>query len=589
MTFYQAPFFYRLSSAILSLPGWWYLTCSRWFFGLLTRLLIVLADRWALPINLRLIFKPLYQDYTVVGVIIGPVIRFLRLLIGGFSLVTFAFGATLLYLMWLSLPGIVILSLGYDLGFVSPAVWILLVVGVVFHLYHSLFSPSVNLTQQIQNIFDGCTRDARKVLNNSRSVGEYFSHLAGSREGNLMFTRLGFSSGDIARLVRQGYAQQHVPREDFVKNLLKITLEWESELCGVAEIMAALISMFPALLDDLQQDHIDLGVVKEVDLWLKQEHNYRNPPNIFSPRYVVRTRGGVNKSWSARPTPLLNQYSEDLTLKVQRGYHPPIVAKEEAIENIINILSRKNGANVLIVGEAGSGKSSILLGLAEKIIDGNPPPALYDKRLVVLDPSAVLEGTNSRGEVEKRIRDLVKETQKAGNVILAIEEIHTFVSSGEQSELSPVFTALESQLEDTRITVIGTSTFLQYRKYIEPNRAFSRHFHLVELAEANEEQTLELLKYKAFLFEDSYPVVVSFQALLEAVRLAHRFIHERVFPDKAIDLLESAVTNAAPESGKELILARHIAEVVSARAHVPLGIISKSESATLLSLEKVLH
>ncbi len=589
MRYYQPPLIYRLFLGLINFPYWWYFSGSFWFFAFLLRVTIVVADKWAIRTTARLLLKPLYRDYTVVGVVIGPIIRFLRLVVSSLALAVVLSGLTFIYYLWLAQPLLALLAIMADKPFLLVLSLGVMLGGFIFQLHYYLRHHFEPVSSQPHNLYVACVLPVRQILNRSQTVGAVFKQLPGSSTGRKVLTRLSITSELLQELVESEIGQRQFDPSKISPQLLEISRDWESEYIGIAELLAALVLHDEALGDFLQTKELDLALLKEVARWLIQEESYFHPPSIFSGRYELRTRGGVNKSWCARPTPVLDKYSEDLTKKVELGYHPPIIAKEKVIGDIVKVLSRATDANALVLGNAGSGKSSVLLGLAEMIIDGDPPPELWDKRIVVLNSASLSAGTRSRGEVEARVKTVVSEIKQAGNVILAIEEIHTFLSTGEQAELSPVFSVLEAYLEDKNLSIIGTSSYVQYHKYIEANNAFARHFHLVELADATEEQTAELLKYKALLLEKEYPVQISYPALEEAITLSDRYIHERVFPDKAIDLLESAVVQVEKSKPHVLITKAQLMEAAAERAHIPLGVISADESATLLSLEKALH
>jgi len=247
---------------------------------------------------------------------------------------------------------------------------------------------------------------------------------------------------------------------------------------------------------------------------------------------------GKLKSRSATPT--LDQYSRDLTAEAQEGKLDPVVGRENEMQRVLQVLSRRMKNNACLVGEAGVGKTAIVEGITQRIYDGNVPEALRDKRIVSLDLTSMVAGSKYRGEFEERIKRTIQEVIESGNVILFIDELHTIIGAGGAEGAMDASNILKPALSRGQIQVIGATTRAEYRKYIEKDAALERRFQPVYVEEPTEEETLEILEGVAPGYEVHHHVEITREAMEAAVHLSVRYINDRYLPDKAIDLLDEA-------------------------------------------------
>jgi ATP-dependent Clp protease ATP-binding subunit ClpC len=241
-------------------------------------------------------------------------------------------------------------------------------------------------------------------------------------------------------------------------------------------------------------------------------------------------------------TPALDQFAMDLTEQARDGKIDPVIGRASEIERIIQILSRRTKNNPCLIGEPGVGKTAIIEGLAQKIIEGNVPETIKDKRVVTLDLSGMIAGTKYRGEFEERIKNALEEVRKAGNVILFIDEIHTIVGAGAAEGAVDAANILKPLLARREIQVIGATTLNEYRKHIEKDAALERRFQPVQVGEPSEDDALEILRGLRDKYEAHHKVRITNSALEAAVKLSARYISDRFLPDKAIDLIDEAAS-----------------------------------------------
>ena len=236
----------------------------------------------------------------------------------------------------------------------------------------------------------------------------------------------------------------------------------------------------------------------------------------------------------------LSAFATDLTAKATAGKVDRVVGREQEIQRVIQILNRRQKNNPCLIGEPGVGKTAVAEGLAKRIADKQVPQRLLDKEVWLLDMSALVAGTQFRGQFEARVKKLIDEVNALGNIILVIDEVHTLVGTGDAEGGMNAANILKPALSRGEIQVIGATTFKEYRKYIEKDSALERRFQPVVIAEPSVDETTEILRGIKVYYETYHGVVVPDSIVAKAVYLADRYINDRFMPDKAIDLLDEA-------------------------------------------------
>lgn len=239
-------------------------------------------------------------------------------------------------------------------------------------------------------------------------------------------------------------------------------------------------------------------------------------------------------------TPVIDKYGKDITKEASEGHLDPIIGRENEIERIAQILSRRKKNNPVLIGEPGVGKSAIIEGLALRIIQRKVARVLFDKRIVALDMASVVAGTKYRGQFEERIKAIIDEASRNKNIILFIDEIHTIVGAGNASGSMDAANLLKPALTRGEVQCIGATTLDEYRKSIEKDGALERRFQKVMVNATSAEQTLEILNNIKSIYEEHHGVTYTEEAIQACVRLTDRYITDRSFPDKAIDALDEA-------------------------------------------------
>lgn len=307
-------------------------------------------------------------------------------------------------------------------------------------------------------------------------------------------------------------------------------------------------------------EHILLGLIREgegvaaqvlTNLGVSMDKAQSEVLNLLGDPKAHGTKKTAN-------TPTLNQFGRDLTELATEGKLDPVVGREKEIERVIQVLTRRTKNNPCLIGEPGVGKTAVVEGLAQKIIEQDIPELLKDKRVVSLDMASLVAGTKFRGEFEERLKKVMTEIKQASNVILFIDEMHTIIGAGAAEGAIDASNILKPALARGEIQTIGATTLDEYRKHVEKDPALERRFQPITVDEPTAEDTIEILKGLRDRYEAHHRVKISDEALEAAARLSQRYITDRFLPDKAIDLIDEAAsrvrlkTLTAPPELKEM-------------------------------------
>ena len=326
---------------------------------------------------------------------------------------------------------------------------------------------------------------------------------------------------------------------------------------GGAESMEGL--MPPA---DGEEDDDEEGKTATFPFLNRLFDNSGNSPAPTAPGEQSRSREKERKNEKPKRK-FLDNYCINLTERARQGKLDQVVGREEEIERVIQILNRRQKNNPCLIGEPGVGKTAIAEGLAQRIAAKDVPFKLRDKEVFLLDLTALVAGTQFRGQFESRMKGLIEEIRKCGNVILVIDEVHNIVGAGDAEGSMNAANILKPALSRGEIQVIGATTFAEYRKHIEKDTALERRFQPVVVSEPNMEDTLKILKGIAHYYEEHHGVKIPDGILRQAVLLSERYITDRFLPDKAIDLIDEACSDLNlkdPSISRRMEIERELAD-----------------------------
>jgi len=293
-------------------------------------------------------------------------------------------------------------------------------------------------------------------------------------------------------------------------------------------------------------EHILLALMREIDsvaVKILIEANV-DPQKLFAELLRLISEDSPISTFNADQkditTPTLNQYSKDLTQMAKENKLDPVIGREDEVERIVEILSRRTKNNPVLIGEPGVGKTAVVEGLATCIVDGKVPEVLKGKRVVSLDMSSMIAGAKYRGDFEERLKKCLAEIKKSGNIVLFIDELHTIIGAGSAEGAMDAANILKPLLSRGEVQIIGATTLNEYRKHIEKDAALERRFQSVIVAEPSPEDTVLILKGLRDKYEAHHKVKITDDAIETAVKLSVRYINDRYLPDKAIDLIDEA-------------------------------------------------
>ncbi|MEG1992019.1 MAG: ATP-dependent Clp protease ATP-binding subunit [Acetivibrio sp.] len=404
-------------------------------------------------------------------------------------------------------------------------------------------------------MFENFTDNALEAINNAKEIAYALSHnyigtehlliglLTAPGVAATVLEENGVDKEKLVDLIEQLIAPQgnvstmeknnYSPRaQRILQQSTRESIRLKTKKVGTEHILIALIRESDCIAVRLLNT-LSINVQKlYVDIMVSTGQDVNTAKNEYMSS-KTRTKG---KSM----TSTLDQYSRDLTQFAREGRLDPVIGREEEIQRVIQILSRRTKNNPCLIGEPGVGKTAIAEGLASRIVEGNVPDTIKDKRLLTLDLSGMVAGSKYRGEFEERIKRVIAEVISDGNVLLFIDEIHTIIGAGGAEGAIDASNILKPSLARGELQVIGATTREEYRKYIEKDAALERRFQPVVVEEPSEEETLLILKGLRSCYEEHHNVRITDEALEAAVKMSGRYINDRYLPDKAIDLMDEA-------------------------------------------------
>jgi ATP-dependent Clp protease ATP-binding subunit ClpC len=345
--------------------------------------------------------------------------------------------------------------------------------------------------------------------------------------------------------------------------------------------------VFKEILIENKLKEEDIEVVIE---WREEIEKKIEERKIWWELNNLRKFGSLGKEWSAGYTITLDRYSIDLSKEVMRLGYPEIIGHKKEIEMAERILSKQEASNdPLIVGEAGSGRRSIVLALAKKCLLGESLPQINYKKFVQLNLQALLSQVENFELVESILDRICQEVVRAGNIILVIDELHNFVGS---KTLRPgtidISGILTPYISSPYFQIIGITTFEGLHKNIEQNPSFLSYFEKVEVSEVSRKETLLLLERFALSLERKFKIYITYPALRDIVNYCEKYLPAIPFPEKALDLLEEVLVHLA-QAKEKILLPKHVAKIVSSKTKIPVGELEEKEKELLLNLENILH
>ncbi|MGB9743357.1 MAG: AAA family ATPase [Minisyncoccales bacterium] len=460
------------------------------------------------------------------------------------------------------------------------------------------FNLAEFLSFDAAQIIDKTIRFCRQKKNIPLTATALFYNLIDNKKLSFVFNRALLNNKEIKKFVAE-YFKTIAPQSDaeffytpdFQETIfesLNLAKEKNHQRLEIGDLITALAKtdlIFKKILVDYQLKFND---IKNLVRWLeKLEEETIKQKRFWEWNNLVR-KGSLGREWVAGYTPTLDKFSTDISVLVKKRNFPEIIGHQEEIKSMERILARTEINNVLIVGEAGSGRKSMIYALAKKSLLGESLPELNYKRVVQLDLTALLTQLASLDEIESILDAIFREVLTAGNVILVIDEIHNFIGGGAKLGAIDISNILASYLASPAFPIVAITTFEGLHKNLEQNSSILSLFEKVEVAEISLEETLELLQNLSLVLEQKNKRFVSYQALRDIIAYCDKYLPAIPFPEKAMDLLDEAMIYLN-QTKEKVLLSKHIAEIFSKKTQIPVGEIEEKERKVLLNLEKLIH
>jgi ATP-dependent Clp protease ATP-binding subunit ClpC len=377
-----------------------------------------------------------------------------------------------------------------------------------------------------------------------------------------------------------------LPLKKVLLRAYQFTSELEKDEVSLEEILIALASeenLVKELFYDLE---IDLDKVKNIALWMKLDEETREQKKYFGMWSSFKPKKTANRAMTSVITPVLDAFSQDMTLIGKQGYLKSCIGREKEIEKIFKLVEAGKNA-IILVGWPGVGKTNIVEEIGRRMVTEDVPYSMQDNRLVSLNLGALV-AASGEGELEKRMTVFLREVERAGNIILFVEEIHNLVGVSSIRGQLDVSEILATALKNKNFLLIATSDPANYHRYLG-NSALGNIFNRIKIPEPKGNQAIQILEGKVGRLEYRNQIYFSYGALQKAVELSDRFIHERYLPVKALNILEEAAIKARYRGKNSIVQGEDIAAIISERLNIPLTKITEEESEKLLNLEDKIH
>jgi len=481
---------------------------------------------------------------------------------------------------------------------ISPIIWVLIPYIIYTNsgiLYVFLFFILLYLVFVLKNLntpkirVSEVTSDKEKILSFRPKAKYSVEKYTGTNLIEILF-----SNKDIKKLLQKAelegdklfekIVKQPQPQKTEVINYsFQMAKENNSRYVEIEHLFLSLIENTPNIKTILSIFGSDLEIIKGTTFWIVEEREKLSKKYMWQDDFVTPLMGGIGKGMLGRVTPNLDSVSVDITKQVKAGGVQDIVGREEEIKKISEILDGDKN-DILIVGEPGVGKTSIIKGVAYKIMNGTEYKTLKNKRVVNLEIGSLLSESKESGNIADKITKILKEIEISGDIILFIDEMQNIVTGMGEKEgnESTILSMLENHISKPRIRIIGAVSMENYRKYIEPNEAVSRLFQIIKIDETSKEQTIKILKSISNKYEKQHGILITYPALISCIELSEKLIGNRVLPDKAIDILERASTSV--KNSTRILNSEAISEEISKMTDIPVTEIGKDEADKLLNI-----
>lgn len=525
--------------------------------------------------NIKLLFVPMFGLSSLTGRFVSFVTRTFMVFVGIIFMLFALVACILAPFVWLTVPFFI---------FKFSSIWYAILYFVILYLifvFKNLNIPNKRISQvSAQKDRLKCFRPRVKAILTDNSIDNLLQRFF--EESSVLYLMKKAELTDrtlFDKLINTPYPTQ----KDLVDEGIKKARENGARYVEMEHVFISLVENLPNIGTTLSVFDSNFGFIKETAYWIVKERERLSKVYFWQEDYVMPSFGGIGKGMLGRVTPNLDSMSTDITKQVKAGGIEDIVGREEEIKKIAEILDGDKN-DILIVGESGVGKTSIIEGVAYKIMTGTEHKTLKNKRVVRLEIGSLVSEGRDSGNVAEKLSTVLKEVEASGDIILFIDEMQNIVTGmGEQGGSdSTILSILENHISKNRIRLIGAISMSNYRKYVEPNEAVARLFQIIKINETSKEDTIRILKSRAEKMEKRHGIIITYPALVASIDLSEKLIGNRVLPDKAVDLLERTSTEV--KNSTRYLTTDSISEEISKMTDIPVTAIDRNEAEKLLSI-----
>lgn len=554
---------------------WWIIKAPFKIFKMGKVIVATANNAISFTTNIRLLFVPMFGLTDFTGRFVSFLTRVGMIFVGMVIMIFSLIACLISPLIWVLIPYIVYATLGIF--------YVFLLFALLYFIFilKNLNTPTIKVSE--------VTSDKEKILS-FRPITKYMIE----KYTGTNFVETLFSHENVKRLLKRSELEgdklfekiiKHPqPKEnEMINHSFQMAKENNSRYVEIEHLFLSLIENTPNIKTILSIFGSNTEIIKGAAFWIVEERERLSKIYMWQEGFVTPLMGGIGKGMLGRVTPNLDSVSIDITKQVEAGDIRDIVGREEEIKKISEILDGEKN-DILIVGESGIGKTSIIKGVAYKIMAGTEYKTLKNRRVVNLEIGSLLSESKGSGNIAGKVTNILKEIEISGDIILFIDEMQNIVTGmGEQGgNESTILSILENHISKPRIRIIGAVSMSNYRKYIEPNEAVSRLFQIIKINETSKEETIKILKSISNKYEKLHGILITYPALISSIELSEKLIGNRVLPDKAIDLLERASTSV--KSSTRVLNSEVISEEISKMTDIPVTEINQDEADKLLNI-----
>jgi len=570
------PYYIKLPDKFLY---WWLVKTPLKILKIGTILLSGFNNTISFTDNVRLLFVPLFGLTNFTGRMVSFFTR-IFMIFTGMILMFFALIALIISpIIWLVIPFFI-----FKASSVIYVILYFIFLYLVF-IYINLNKPSKTISQistQQSKVMSFRPKPAHILKNTNKDTRLILLRLFEDEQITHLLKKCEL---DIPEFKDKAINSQSSKIDDIVGSSFEKAKANSSRYVELEHLFLSIVENIPNINTLLSIFNSNFYIIEKSAFWIVNQRESREKLYPWQDGYKKHPSGGIGKGMLGRVTPNLDKISTDITKQVKKGSIKNVIGRDAEIKQIANILDNEKN-DVLMIGESGVGKTTIINGIAYEIMTGTEHKTLKNKRVVSIDVGLLTSESKESGNVSDKISLALEEADESGDIILFVDEIQNLITGmGEEGGYdSTILSILENHVSKNRIRLIGAISISNYRKYIEPNSTISRLFHIVKIEENSREDTINIMEEKAEDIEFRYGVFVTLPAIISCIDLSEKLIEDRVLPDKAIDVLERAVTTSTGSTN--YVTSDVIEKEISSMTNIPVTAISESETDKLLTLEE---